>query len=388
MLSDPHIISNLLYKRILGKLSDRERSELEAWISADPKNAELARTLTDTVFLAEERAKRSDIDYRRPEADLQRRVNTIKAKALARRASVAASIAVIIACAAWIFMTETPYFISDGPLSSTTNTIIIDSIKPGRLKAELSTTHGTTIRLDSLTASESTPALKDIAKNIPVIAPGEKLCLDVPRGGEFRITLSDSSVVWLNSESQLRFPETFGSAERRVHIKGEAYFEIRKDPERPFYVESMGQTVRVYGTTFNIKAYPDEEITYTTLESGSISLTRNIPESGELVLSPGHQACLDSRNSEVTMRNVKTSVITGWRHGRFVLEGQPFESIMRDLSRWYNFEYEFADPSLKDDIYLGSIPRYGDFKAAISILEKCGDVKFTTSGNRIIISRK
>ena len=388
MNSDPHNISRLLYKKVLGTLSASEREELDAWIARDEKNAELARTLSDTAFLSRERERRKAIDHRRPEADIQRRVNALRTQKLVKRISVAASISVIIACAAWVMLTDTPSLTGNAPSAMSSQSRIIDSIKPGSIKAELTTTQGATISLDSLNAAVASHGLKDIAESIPVISPGEKLCLDVPRGGEFKIVLSDSTVVWLNSESQLRFPKTFGSAERRVHITGEAYFEVRKDPERPFYVESTGQTVRVYGTTFNIKAYPDEEITYTTLESGSIALSRDINESGELFLSPGHQALLDSRNSEMKMRDVKTSVITGWRHGRFVLEGQPFESIMRDLSRWYDFEYEFADPTLKDDVYLGSIPRYDDFKTAISILEKCGDVKFTTSGSKIIISRK
>ena len=88
------------------------------------------------------------------------------------------------------------------------------------------------------------------------------------------------------------------------------------------------------------------------------------------------------------MKEVKTSVITGWRHGRFVFEGQTLDNIMRDLSRWYDFQYEFADPSLKDDVYIGSIPRYSDFRTAIAILEKCGDISVTTADNRIVISKK
>ncbi|WP_305150667.1 DUF4974 domain-containing protein [uncultured Duncaniella sp.] len=87
------------------------------------------------------------------------------------------------------------------------------------------------------------------------------------------------------------------------------------------------------------------------------------------------------------MKIVKTEVITGWRHGRFVFEEQPLSNIMRDLSRWYDFEYEFADPNVGDIVFLGSIPRYADFKTAISILEKSGGIRFSLTDGRIVISK-
>ena len=93
----------------------------------------------------------------------------------------------------------------------------------------------------------------------------------------------------------------------------------------------------------------------------------------------------DRDNCRVDMRVVKPSVITGWRNGRFVFEEQNLESIMRDLSRWYDFEYEFADPRARDIVFLGSIPRYSDFTTAIAILEKCGGVTFSLSANKVVI---
>lgn len=381
-------ISRLIYNRLLGTLSDEEKAQLTKWMEADETNAALADRLTDMRYLSSERARRQAIDSQRPYADMQRRINLMKARQAARITGYAAAVCALIWWGTSLLGTGSLSVSAPetAPVAET-HTISIDSIRPGAMKAQLVTPQGMIMTLDSNSIVSSAGRLDIQSKaTLPIVS--EELCLEVPRGGEFKVILSDSTVVWLNSESQLRFPETFDGSERRVSLTGEAYFEVHPDSLRPFYVESAGQLVRVYGTRFDIKTYPDEETAYTTLESGSISLRRTNGKGGEIFLSPGQQALYDHEKSEVEMKRVKTSVITGWRHGRFVFEEQTLDNIMRDLSRWYDFSYEFADPTLKDDVYIGSIPRYSDFKTAISVLEKCGDIKFTTSADRIIISKK
>lgn len=376
-------ISRLIYRNLLGTITEAEKAELDRWMAAHPDNAELVKLLNNPAYLKRERRFRRGVDSKRPAADMQRRVNAIKARRVAMFSGCAATVCGLIWCASLLFrgsMTPEP---GTAPIS---HNIVIDSIKPGRPVAKMVTPTGATVTLDSLNiASLPVDATISVPGKVPVSAP-EQLCLDVPRGGEFKIVLSDSTVVWLNSDSRLRFPETFDATERRVSISGEAYFEVRKDPERPFFVESAGQVVQVYGTRFDVKAYPDEETVYTTLEEGSISLRRLDNHGGELFLAPGQQALYSLADNDVEMKEVKTSVITGWRHGRFVFEEQTLAGIMRDLSRWYDFEYEITDPSLENDVFLGSVPRYSDFRSVISILEKCGDITFSTSGNKVIVS--
>lgn len=163
---------------------------------------------------------------------------------------------------------------------------------------------------------------------------------------------------------------------------------MKPDNSRPFYVESGGQSIRVYGTTFNVRGYPDEDAILTTLETGSIAISASGREDAELYLSPGHQSRFDKTDEEVTMKTVNPEIVTGWRHGKFVFEETPLSTIMRDLSRWYDFEYEFADPSVKDIVFMGSVSRYSDFRTIICILEDSGEVRFYTQGNKVIISRK
>src|SRR3546814_18855 len=118
----------------------------------------------------------------------------------------------------------------------------------------------------------------------------EYATLTTPRGGEYQVALPDGSRVWLNAASSLTYPTSFnGHKERRVELTGEAYFEIAKDADHPFIVESARQSVRVLGTHFNITAYPNESSVQTTLAEGSITVTRK-GSGDEQILRTGEQA--------------------------------------------------------------------------------------------------
>ena len=386
---DRHI-THLIYRRIIGAISPSELRELEQWLDADEAHRRFFNSLSDREMLSDEIIMRSAVDYMRPARDMQHMIRSGKRSRMNRRIMQAAAIrAIIIAVGAALhYIPGTFTQLSTGndrnpDIYANTTPKGIDDFVAGSPKAVITNSTGQAV---ILSADESGA---DGSIHLPSCAVQtklpEQLCLEVPRGGEFKIILEDSTEVWLNSESTIRYPEMFGSDERRVAVTGEVYFHVKKDPSRPFYVETDRQTVRVYGTTFNIRAYADEPATYTTLETGSISLSQSSTPSGELFLSQGHQAVLDHTSDRINMSVVDPDVVTSWRHGRFVFENQPLDRIMRDLSRWYDFRYEFADKSLSSRIFMGSIPRYSDFRTAIQVLENCGGIRFTLSPDGLII---
>lgn len=105
-------------------------------------------------------------------------------------------------------------------------------------------------------------------------------------------------------------------------------------------------------------------------------------------MSPGHHATYDKDSERMSMTVVDPAVISSWRHGKFVFENQPLRCIMRDLSRWYDFDYEFADSDIEEIIFLGSIPRYSDFTIAVSIIEKCSGLRISIRDGKVYIQRK
>lgn len=381
-------ITRIIYRHIIGTITPQEKAVLDDWLKADDEHRRFFDHITDTEMLRDEILSRSVVGYNRPAADMSRLIRSRKRARHMRFAMKAAAIVIVLiaAGAAWFFTPSSTLSTAPGPspsIAATQAPITLDDIVAGTQKATITDADGNTIPLTADQSGSINPGLATTQS-----PDSRELCLDVPRGGEFKIILEDSTEVWLNSESTLRYPETFGAGERRVAVTGEAYFKVSKDSSRPFYVESDHQIIRVYGTSFNVRAYPDEDATFTTLETGAVTLRSNqSAQSGEILLAVGHQAILDHDANEIKMSVVDPETVTSWRHGRFVFDDQPLDRIMRDLSRWYNFQYEFSDPSLQSRVFMGGIHRYADFRTAIQILENCGDIHFTISpDNKVIIS--
>ena len=140
--------------------------------------------------------------------------------------------------------------------------------------------------------------------------------LIVPKGGEYSLELPDGTVVWVNSESALRFPEKFTSNRREVFLEGEAYFEVKKDANRPFYVHTEAGKVRVLGTAFNVCAYSNDRFWQTTLVEGSVMINQ---EEKEVLLKPNEQYQIDVRTGKAGLREVLPELYTSWRDGKFYL---------------------------------------------------------------------
>jgi ferric-dicitrate binding protein FerR (iron transport regulator) len=173
--------------------------------------------------------------------------------------------------------------------------------------------------------------------------------LTIPRGGQFFVQLSDGTKVWLNSESQLKYPVTFidGKMRQVELVYGEAYFEVSPSTDHKgstFKVLTQAQEVEVLGTEFNIKAYKDESSIYTTLVEGKVSLsTASIKQ----LLAPNQQSNLDLSSNSVTISTVDVYNEISWKNGLFSFKSMPLKDIMKVLSRWYDVEVVFANPTME-----------------------------------------
>lgn len=378
-------ISELIYKQIIGSITEEEFHELQEWIKSNPKNEDTYRRLIDIHFLEKEYYKYKTIEHTRPLEDMKSRIQRERFPKQIRFWKLTSAVAATLLFAVcsitlWnTFENRSETYTAMENISSQ-----IPDIEAGKTQAILTLNDGSTISLgaDSTVNSQLIARQQSSSQN-----EAKKINnLTTPRGSEFMVMLEDSTKVWLNAESQLIYPESFDEKERRVKIKGEAYFQVAKDATRPFYVESSGITIRVYGTEFNINAYAEEKEVYTTLVSGSISLQHANESKSELVLTPGHQAIYNKDNKITSVKSVNTEAITSWHNGRFVFEEQTLEQIMKTLARWYNFEYEFDNENIRSTIFKGSAPRYANLSEVLSILEKSGGLKFRAKNNKIIIT--
>jgi ferric-dicitrate binding protein FerR (iron transport regulator) len=271
-------------------------------------------------------------------------------------------------------------------VAQTTTTIV-----PGGNKAVLTLADGSTIILDS--AANGNLAEQGGVKVIKLDngllsykseheGPAEMLYNSIvtPAGGQFQLTLSDGTKVWLNASSSLRFPAAFTGNDRQVSITGEAYFEVAKNTSKPFRVNIDNRgTVEVLGTSFNINSYSDEPSVNTTLMEGSVKITSL--SGGDITLKPGQQARL--KESITILNDVDTDEIVAWKTGWFQFNRADLPTIMRQVSRWYDVEVLYEGKISKKS-FSGIVSRENDISDILKIMENAG-IGFRIEGKKITV---
>lgn len=201
----------------------------------------------------------------------------------------------------------------------------------------------------------------------------------VPRGGEYKLVLADGTIVWLNSDSHIRYPVTFSGNTRQVELEGEAYFEVAKDVEKPFIVRMNEYNVRVTGTQFNVRNYLNESLA-TTLVEGGVQIERKGKVDG---LRPGQQAVLE--NNEIRIRVVNVEEQVAWRHGAFGFTQCRLENIMEELARWYDVDVFYMNQQVKDYHFSAWFKRSSSINEVINILEKTKKISLDLKGRILTV---
>jgi len=206
--------------------------------------------------------------------------------------------------------------------------------------------------------------------------------IETPKGGQYQINLPDGTRVWLNAASSLSYPARFSGQQRRVILKGEAYFEVAKNKKMPFIVNSERQNIEVLGTHFNVNAYADEQTTKTTLAEGSVKVTLTNSSGDTQILAPGQQAVVDR---QIKVRSVDIEEALAWKEGIFMFNNENLESILRKVSRWYNVDIEFQQNELRTKSFNGTVSRFGRVSQILKTLELTESVHFKIEGRKIIV---
>ncbi len=184
-----------------------------------------------------------------------------------------------------------------------------------------------------------------------------------------KITLPDSSVVWLNANACLRYPREFSGQARQVEIKGEAFFEVRKDEKKPFIVRTDGIGIRVLGTTFNVDAEPEK--TAVTLITGKIGLYKNTNQSptADQILSPGERAVFYKPDNTLKVSTIRPESTTSWITGKFIFRDSPLEEIMQELQRAFHVKIYVEDEELARQTFNADFTAKETLDEILSILQ-------------------
>lgn len=163
-------------------------------------------------------------------------------------------------------------------------------------------------------------------------------------GSVVQFELPDHSVVWLNSNSKLRYPTSFKGDKREVSLEGEGYFQVKADKKHPFYVNTPNNfKVYVYGTHFEVNAYNDNQTIETILEEGKVNVIT--PDNRKVEILPGEELTYDKRTSKMFKKNVDVYEQTGWVYGKLIFRDAPLEEVLSRLSRHFNVKMHFKNLS-------------------------------------------
>ena len=263
-------------------------------------------------------------------------------------------------------------------------------VPPGGNKAVLTLANGQKIILDSaatgLLADQGNTQVQKLGDGELAYESGRSgkgaaaplyNTLTTPRGGQYQLSLPDGTKVWLNAASSLTYPTAFTGSDRTVELTGEAYFEVVHDKKRSFTVKAGGQTIQDIGTHFNVNAYADEPAQVTTLLEGAVSVDGHL-------LRPGEKATVAAGgNVLVTQGDPEQAV--AWKNGLFYFTDAGLQTVMRQLSRWYNVDvsYEGNIPARQ---FTGMIGRSLTLDQVLKGLAKENVHYRIEEGNRLIIT--
>ncbi|MDP9080600.1 MAG: DUF4974 domain-containing protein [Bacteroidota bacterium] len=207
--------------------------------------------------------------------------------------------------------------------------------------------------------------------------------LSTPRGGTYQVVLSDGTKVWLNAASSISYPVAFTGKERHVTLTGEAYFEVAKNKDMPFYVSTNNVQIRVLGTHFNIAAYGDDNEVTTTLLEGAVQVTKNNAHS---MLQPGQKAIIKNNSDNIDVSEANIEDAMAWKNGYFIFDDDDITGIMKKISRWYDVSVSYKG-DVSDQKFGGTFYRSKSITELLQYLGKIGKVHFTIEGRRIIVMR-
>ncbi len=387
MLSKEEHIARLIFLHIQGMTDNAQEKELNEWRSVSPRHEELFQRM-----LSSEHVEKSISRFMKTEEEKERGWRQLQQKAQSGRSvrkikwfPYAAAIVLILSVGG-VF-----YFSGDKEQAEILPVAKYEVQVPGS-RAVLILPDGRKVDLENevlrsdLALSDSLLLISTRSLKYRDIDSPDTTevfhTLEIPRGGEYLLTLSDGTIIYLNSESTLSFPIKFQGKERRVYLTGEAYFKVAKSTEYPFVVTAGELEVLVTGTTFGVRAYKDEKDIQTTLESGQVTVR---VEGKSVKLVPNKQVLFNKSTMGLEVRDVDVDLYLAWADGRLVYDNCPLEKILTDLGRWYNIDVFYSRDELRSYQFSLNMKKHEEFTQVLELIGKTGEVQFEIKNNTVIV---
>ena len=375
-------IADLIVKAIAGSLSGEEAAELRLWRESSEENERLYQEL---LTMGGMELQQKEVALFVPETAWKMLSEKVSGKRKHRVGSNILKYAAV-ACAV-LGIAVSVFYISGNKTPETVETVAVAQVSVPAIA------HGSSVKLDRQSTFQTADATVRNTEHSGIISykKTEKTekkevkmnRLIVPRGGEYNVELADGTLVYLNAESELQYPVTFIGESREVTLRGEAYFKVTKNNEKPFIVKSEGLSVQVWGTEFNLNTLNQEGYYAATLVEGSVEV--KVPGRHSVFLEPSQQARVDCATSDITCLKVNTLPYTAWKDGKFVFNHEDMQHITMRLEKWYDVEFTYSEETLKDLKVFGVISRYEDITKVLKLLSATRLVSFRYANHKIMV---
>ena len=382
-------IQSLLKKYVLNQCSKQEVDEVVRYIQGIKESSELP-SVEDVLELLDEEIILNEAVANRIEYSILKKVQNNKRTTLKKKSSWKYAVAAVFIgfiTTSYIFRTNN---ILNTPQDDTLE--IVNTIVPGTDKATLTLEDGSLMVLEQgasfKTKNANSNGQEIVYKNVKSKASAIKYnYLTIPRGGQYFVKLSDGTQVYLNSESQLKYPVHFieGQTRKVELVYGEAYFDVSPSTEHKgakFKVINNAQEVEVLGTEFNIKAYKDDPNIYTTLVEGKVVVANNDSKQS---LVPNQQFKLNTETNNFSVTKVDVNEFISWKDGVFQFVNKPLKDIMKVLSRWYDVDIIFENKALESIEFIGTINKNLSIEEVLSIMKSFSIKNYEIKGKTLIL---
>ncbi len=378
-------IAAIILAYLRDEVDEEGLRELNVWLEESDSHKALFARIQDEKMQYEDIQKILSYDAGGAWQVVQQKAAWRRRKRLTRVYRVAVSVVIIFGVAIAFLLRE--------EATTVVPVFKVEEITPGRSMAKLTVASGDVYHLDSLHQVDLITSLAEnngkevvfIDRQLEEGASEIKYNkVEIPRGGEYQIVLGDGTRVYLNAQTELRFPESFASSEQRlVYLSGEAYFEVTKNPSKPFVVQCKDYAVKVLGTSFNVNSYEGDETSKTTLATGKVEIDM---DGKQTILNPGQQAII--KNGEVNVKEVDVEVYTTWMFDNFRFQSESIQEIMTKLSRWYAIDVFYMNESVRNYHFTGYLPRYAKIADVLELLSLTTNIKFDVEGKTVIVMEK
>ena len=376
-------VARLICKERIVGLDDSEQNQLDTWRRESDRQERVFSNLQN-INVDELENRYEGIDVERKWNNF-RKLQSRKKRRVGMSVSVAASICLLITGALWLLIkpSEDGHVVlaEQGKQNNVSlvlasgETVDISNPLKGKVKLDQGAKLYEGKRLE-YTRADSLQG-KELEYNE----------LIVPKGTFYHLILSDGTKVWLNADSRIKYPVSFGEGKREVNLQGEGYFEVSRDTARPFVVSTDRMDVRVLGTTFDINTYEDEGKSYVVLVEGLVEVSAGKGESR--IITPGDIAEVNMHDVQAGIQVSKCDVghYTAWKEGNFSFRNASLTEILKRVSRYYDVTI-IREQMFEEEYYTGDLSHDVSLESLLSVIESSTSVSFKVERKIVYVQKK